>query len=317
MDGYESGTDGSSNASTSLASSVRDYNWENRRRYHKFRDGRYALPNDELEQDREDMKHALIVNVCEGALHRAPLDHPQKILDIGTGTGIWVIEMGDLYPEANITGIDLSPIQPEFVPPNVNFLVDDAEAEWLYPDDSFDYIHLRHMAAFIRDWPKLLSQAYRVLKPGGWIEFQDLCMRMASDDGTMAPDYGPAKMISLVEQGMATWGFELLAAEKHPERLKAAGFVNQVCEVKKVPLGPWPKDEELKMIGSYARAVTYDAVQAVTLRPLTRGLGWTPAEVEVFLVGVRRDLMKTSSHVYCHYHSVLGQKPLTQSAGAS
>ncbi|KAK1948830.1 methyltransferase, partial [Colletotrichum sublineola] len=82
MDGYESGTDGSSNASTSLTSSVRDYNWENQRRYHKYRDGRYTLPNDELEQDREDMKHALVVNICDGALHSAPLDHPQKILDI-------------------------------------------------------------------------------------------------------------------------------------------------------------------------------------------------------------------------------------------
>lgn len=69
--------------------------------------------------------------------------------------------MGDQYPEAEITGIDLSPIQPDFIPPNVQFLVDDAEAEWLYPDDSIDYIHFRHMAAFIKDWPKVLSQAYR------------------------------------------------------------------------------------------------------------------------------------------------------------
>ncbi|KAK1984766.1 TAM domain methyltransferase [Colletotrichum cereale] len=318
QDGYESGTDRSSNASTSLASSVRDYNWENRRRYHKFREGQYALPNDELEQDREDMKHALVVNICEGALHSAPLDHPQKILDVGTGTGIWAVEMGDEYPEAEITGIDLSPIQPQFVPPNVHFLVDDAEAEWLFPDESFDYIHLRHMAAFVKDWPKLLSQAYsRVLKPGGHIEFQELCWRISSDDGTMGPDYAPAKMISLIEEGMAKWGLELFAAEKHPERLKAAGFVNQVCDVKKVPIGEWAKDEELKIIGSYTQAVIYDGVQAITMRPLTGGLGWSSSEVEVFLIGVRKDLMKTSAHVYVYYHTVLGQKPLVEGTEAS
>ncbi|KAK1959903.1 methyltransferase [Colletotrichum sublineola] len=225
--------------------------------------------------------------------------------------------VGDAYPEADITGIDLSPIQPEFVPPNVHFLVDDVEEEWLYPDNSFDYIHLRHMAAFVKDWPKLLSQSYRVLKPGGWIEFQDLCWRMSCDDGTMAPDYSPAKMVSLIKEGMATWGLDLFAAENHPEQLKAAGFVNQVHDVKKIPLGPWPKDKELKIIGSYSRAVIYDGVQAITMRPLTRGLGWAPSEVEVFLVGVRKELMKTSSHVYSYYHSVLGQKPLTQSAEAS
>ncbi|KAK1992170.1 TAM domain methyltransferase [Colletotrichum falcatum] len=318
LDGFESGADLSSNASTSLSSSVRDYNWENRRRYHKFREGRYVVPNDELEQAREDMKHALVVNICRGALHSAPLKHPQKILDIGTGTGIWAIEMGDAYPEADITGIDLSPIQPDFVPPNVHFLVDDAEAEWLYPDDSFDYIHLRHMAAFFKDWPKLLSQAYsRVLKPGGWIECQDLCWRMSCDDGTMAPDYTPAKMISLIEEGMATWGFELLSAEKFPERLKATGFANQAHEVKKVPLGAWPKDEELKTIGSYTQAVLYDGVQGITMRPLTRGLGWEPSEVETFLIEVRKDLMKTWSHVYIYYHTALGQKPLAESTEAS
>ncbi|KAK1593813.1 TAM domain methyltransferase [Colletotrichum navitas] len=310
LDGYVSDADHTSNTSTSLASSVRDYNWENRRRYHKYREGRYMVPNDELEQDREDMKHALVVNICGGALHSAPLKHPQKILDIGTGTGIWAVEMGDLYPEADITGIDLSPIQPDFVPPNVHFLVDDAEVEWVYPDDSFDYIHMRHMAAFFKDWPKVLSQAYRVLKPGGWIEFQDLCWRMACDDGTMAPDYSPAKMISFIEEGMATWGFELLSAERLPERLKAAGFVSQVHNVKKIPLGAWPKDEELKTIGSYTRAILYDGLQGITMRPMTKGLDWTHSEVEIFLVGVRKDLMKTSSHVYTYYHTALGQKPL-------
>jgi hypothetical protein len=89
-DGYVS--DSSSTASDSLASSVRDYVFENNRRYHKFKEGQYLLPNDEPEQEREDMKHAMIVHVCDGRLHFAPLEQPQKILDLGTGTGIWAID---------------------------------------------------------------------------------------------------------------------------------------------------------------------------------------------------------------------------------
>jgi hypothetical protein len=81
-----------SSASTSLSSSVRDYVWENNRRYHKFREGRYLVPNDEPEQEREDLKHAMIVALMDGVLHVAPLNHPQKMLDIGTGTGIWAID---------------------------------------------------------------------------------------------------------------------------------------------------------------------------------------------------------------------------------
>lgn len=46
--------------------------------------------------------------------HFAPLDHPRKILDVGCGSGKWAIEMGHQYPKSEITGTDLSPIQPEW-----------------------------------------------------------------------------------------------------------------------------------------------------------------------------------------------------------
>lgn len=48
-------------------------------------------------------------------LHLAPIgEKPRRILDIGTGTGIWVIEMGDKYTETDIIGIDLSATQPSW-----------------------------------------------------------------------------------------------------------------------------------------------------------------------------------------------------------
>lgn len=88
--GYE--TDSVDTASTSLTSSVRDYTFENGRRYHKFCEGRYNFPNDDSEQEREDMTHATMVNLCQ-RLHFAPIGkNPQNILDIGTGTGIWAID---------------------------------------------------------------------------------------------------------------------------------------------------------------------------------------------------------------------------------
>lgn len=89
--GYDS--DGASTASTSVMSSVRDYMYENGRRYHRFREGSYNFPNDDVEQEREDMKHAMVKLLCGQKLHFAPIgDNPQEILDIGTGTGIWTIE---------------------------------------------------------------------------------------------------------------------------------------------------------------------------------------------------------------------------------
>lgn len=89
--GYDS--DGFSSASTSAESMIRDYLYENGRRYHRFREGIYNFPNDDVEQEREDMKHAMVKLLCGQKLHFSPIgDNPQEILDIGTGTGIWPIE---------------------------------------------------------------------------------------------------------------------------------------------------------------------------------------------------------------------------------
>lgn len=75
---------------SSVTSSMFDYEYENGRRYHAYRAGQYLLPNDETEQERLDMTHHVFLLTLKGELCATHLDNPQKILDIGTGTGIWV-----------------------------------------------------------------------------------------------------------------------------------------------------------------------------------------------------------------------------------
>jgi Methyltransferase domain len=67
--------------------------------------------------------------------------------------------MGDLYPAAQIVGVDISPSMPTFVPPNVTFQIDDVEEPWTFLSP-FDYIHSRYMAGSIQDWPKLMAQCF-------------------------------------------------------------------------------------------------------------------------------------------------------------
>ena len=66
----------------------------------------------------------------DGKLHICPLDDPKEILDLGTGTGIWCIDMADTYPDCQVLGTDLSPVQPSWAPPNCRFEVDDFEQDW-------------------------------------------------------------------------------------------------------------------------------------------------------------------------------------------
>lgn len=46
------------------------------------------------------------------------------------------------------------------VPPNLEFIVDDVEDEWGYENQPFDFIHARFLAGSIRDWPRLMKQAF-------------------------------------------------------------------------------------------------------------------------------------------------------------
>lgn len=84
----------SSQRSASIASSVFNYKYQNGRRYHAFREGEYVLPNDETEQDRLDLLHHIWRLTIGGSLFRAPISAPKRVLDFGTGTGIWAIDFG-------------------------------------------------------------------------------------------------------------------------------------------------------------------------------------------------------------------------------
>jgi hypothetical protein len=219
--------------------------------------------------------------------------------------------VGDEYPEAEVIGIDLSPIQPAWVPPNVRFIVDDAEAAWVWEPDSLDFVHARHMCMAIKNWPRLILQAFDALKSGGWVELQEIRFHLQCDDGTMpGPEhYGYGRFVDLCMEGFRSFGINPLMMEKNQELLRDGGFVNVEEKVWKVPIGMWPKDQKMKTIGLYNRSMLIDALQAVSMAPLTRGLKWSPAEVEVFLIDVRKSLMNTGIHSYLTYHVVYGQKP--------
>ncbi|KAI0551414.1 S-adenosyl-L-methionine-dependent methyltransferase [Xylaria curta] len=157
----------------SLNSSIYNHVVENGRTYHRFKEGKYLLPNDENEQKRLDYQHQLYTAVLNGKLYISPIgEQLRNVLDVGTGTGIWAVEVGLEHPAATVTGIDLSPIQPSYAPPNVNFEICDAEDEWSFRQP-FDLIHMRAMVTCFKNPRAVLAEAYRSLAPGGFIELRD------------------------------------------------------------------------------------------------------------------------------------------------
>lgn len=149
--------------------------------------------------------------------------------------GIWAIDFADEFPSADVIGTDLSPIQPSWVPPNLRFLVDDAESTWLFNRNQlFDFIHVRDLAGSIADWPKLLQQAYDHLEPGGWIEVVDYEIALNSDDDTMKLAPNATEYLVRLCEASEVFKKPIEVAKLHEPRLIAAGFEEVKDEVFKV-----------------------------------------------------------------------------------
>ncbi|EOD44847.1 putative tam domain methyltransferase protein [Neofusicoccum parvum UCRNP2] len=300
-----------SSTSTSVTSSVFNYKYENGRRYHGFREGNYFLPNDEKEQDRLDLFHHISTLVLDGKLFNAPLENSrlQRALDIGTGTGIWAVDFADDYPECEVVGTDLSPIQPSWVPPNCRFLVDDVEAEWA-ESKPYDFIHIRTLSGSITDWPRLFQQAYNNLSPGGWIEMQEFEVRYGCDD-----DSYPAKApnvhnyMKLLRESSEKFGKRMDIARDQQQWIKDAGFINVKEDLYKAPLSPWAKGRRLKEIGKYNLIHVLDAIEAYSIALFTRVLNYSAEEVQVMLAKMREEYKNPELHIYWIYHVTYGQKP--------
>ncbi|KAH6892915.1 S-adenosyl-L-methionine-dependent methyltransferase [Thelonectria olida] len=296
---------------TSTTSSVRKFVYENGRRYHSYRPGQYLLPNDETEQERLDIIHHVFSLTLDGALCKTKLEKPQSILDLGTGTGIWAIDMGDAYPSAEIIGTDLSPIQPEWVPPNVIFQVDDATLEWTFPEDKFDLIHARTLAGAIQDWPALIHECYTHCKPGGFVEISEGRANFFCDDDSLSKDSKTWEWLSEFRRLSGPLGFDI--APKLPEMLKVEGFENVEFVQKHVPLGTWPKDPKLKEIGKFFRVQFLErAIEAYSLALFTRFGSWTSEEVQVLLALVREELKSNKIHLYTFSAFATGRKPIVE-----
>ncbi|KAI9801235.1 MAG: hypothetical protein M1825_003509 [Sarcosagium campestre] len=298
-----------SNFTASLTESVVNYPYENGRRYHAYKRGAYLMPNDDKEADRMDLTHAMLRHLINDKIHLAPIGaKPQRVLDVGTGTGLWAIEFGDEYPSAEVIGTDLSPIQPNHVPVNVKFEVDDCEEPWTFPG-KFDFIHSRYLAGAIRDWPKLIKQMYEYTAPGGWVEFQDYDFQYYSEDGSVGPEEPVLRWDNEVIKGFKTIGCDPLIGPKLKGWAEEAGYVNVVSKRYKLPIGPWAKDKYLKMIGAWNMLFVLDSLEAVTLGVFVNVLGWSVEETQVLLAQVRTAVKDPSKHAQFDFYIVYGQRP--------
>ncbi|KXX74698.1 Trans-aconitate 2-methyltransferase [Madurella mycetomatis] len=300
----------------SLAESIFAYHEEYGRTYHAYHSGSYHMPNDEAETERLNDQYEVTKIILDGRLYLAPLSHenpPRKILDIATGTGRWAIEMADEFPDAQVIGTDLSPIQPNIVPPNLRFEIDDGNDEWQQGEDWYgvDYIHFLSTIAAWSDWRWIIRTAFERLRPGGWLEMQEPECDIDSDHCEIPAD-----------NAFRQWFADICRASQLAQRpvhvvpdLKRmfieAGFVDVHEKVYKIPINGWPKGRRLKHIGQMWHHCLRDGLPGFTYALFNRWLGYTMEEIEVNLVDVRKALADKHTRAYERFYVVWGRKPET------
>ncbi|KAI1343020.1 S-adenosyl-L-methionine-dependent methyltransferase [Xylariaceae sp. FL0016] len=296
----------SERTSVSLDTLLNQHLYEGGRRYHSYREGRYSLPNDEIEQQREELMHILATDILEQKLFLSPLEKPPaKVMDLATGIGIWAIEMGDRFPEATILGVDLSPIQPTSVPPNVTFQIDDIEDTWVHETD-YDFIHMRESSGYMKSTPKVIENSFQHLRPGGWLELQEFHWEAISEDGEKRPNAINTYLERMYEYGI-TEGRHIPIVPTMGELMRHAGYVNIQRKTFKVPYGTWPTDEREKRRGNYLAATSEILLPACDR--LLGTIGMTPEEIESTYTGISEMLHDNSIHCYATYFVWCGQKP--------
>lgn len=71
-------------------------------------------------------------------------------------------DMADKHPEASVKGIDVSPIQPFWTPPNARFEMDDFNLRW-EDHEKYDLIHGRELLGCVPDWKLFYENCFRLV----------------------------------------------------------------------------------------------------------------------------------------------------------
>ncbi len=181
----------------------------------------------------------------------------ERVLDIGSGPGLLAHELaGAVGPEGSVAGIDLSEsmleLARELAPPPdaapITFAIADA-AELPFPEASFDAMISTQVYEYVPDMPRALTEARRVLRPGGRLLILDTdwdsLVWHATDERLRA------RILTAWDEHLA----DPYLPRKLPRLLREAGFALEQCAA--IPLLNYGSDQNtfsanlIEMVASF------------------------------------------------------------------
>ncbi|KAG6204576.1 hypothetical protein E4U35_003292 [Claviceps purpurea] len=285
-----------------------DGSWSYGRFYAPERPRRYLYPIDETALDGMDLFHKFFLEVKLGALFGSPLElggtQPLRIIDLGTGTGIWAFDVSEVAEKTDspveITAVDMNMIQPSRIPSDVTVLRLDIEhPSWAPLQRDCNLIHMRQLNGSVRPihWLAIYRNALQHLKPGGFIEHaeMDWATRWA---GPAPKDSALEKWSQAFRRGMFTLGRNVdVDGLQVRTTLASAGFSGIRETTTRCFLSTHFSSPKIK-VEKWFNAALRRNLHGMSLVPLIEGLGYTQEEVDKLCDQVKEEIVhcKTSVH---------------------
>ncbi len=264
----------------------------------------YFLPKDGQEVNRLDFQHYLFRYALKGN-YAAPVTAPASILDVGTGTGRWAMEMAALFPQANVIGLDIIPPPADNTaqlgngldqrPENYIYVQGNVLDGLPFPDATFDFVHQRLLVAAIPEarWRGVVGELFRVTRPGGWIELLEAI-----------PTRGGPAMNTLYDWLVGvgrTRGVNILVTPQIASFLNLAGARPVYQRDLPMPLGKWGGRSGSMMETNY-----YALHRGILARLVADGTT-TPETFETVMESARQEI--AMGQFIWPYYLAWGQRP--------
>ncbi|KAH9886678.1 S-adenosyl-L-methionine-dependent methyltransferase [Cubamyces lactineus] len=267
------------------------------RLFHSHGSSPYPLPVDADEQQRQNGLNRLLRKLI-GDLSVGPVrelltfatGEQRRVVDLGTGTGQWVLDMAREFPHVRFYGVDIVPIATRYPPRNVIFELHDIMEPFRYASGTIDMVHARSISMAIRDYRALLQEVGRILRRGGLFVSCEWSRVPAMADGSditlRAPrthDFFAAVRDTLqMSRGITS------VARHIPHFLEETRqFTNIEAKRFHAPIGDWPSDPEMKAMGREFREMMI--VYARSMKEVLLG-GPYAADAEELTQGYLHDI---------------------------
>ena len=250
-----------------------------------------------------------------------------KVMDLGCGTGLWMLQMAEKFPNAEFNGMDINHMLPMTLLNNiVPYVPFDIESPWNMGFGHWDMVHAQLMLGSVTNWEYLFQQIGRHLEPGAWFESVEIDWKPRCDDNTMNTNPlqpGLTQWWERVSRAYRVAHHDLEYNQNIDRDLENCGFRDIQHFKYQIPLCGWHSTDAVKhRVGSWWNIAMSPGstdegcfgLEAMSMRPLievdsSRAHPWTPEMVRRLCREALTEASNINVHAYNELHIVIARAP--------